>query len=120
MTGVAPPPARPPVRPDLAALEGYHSPQVDVAVRLNTNESPVPPPAAWRDALAAELSRIEWHRYPDRGATELRAAIAGLHGVDPAQVFAANGSNEVIQSVCLGYGGLGPTPPAFEPTPRLH
>jgi histidinol-phosphate aminotransferase len=112
--------ARPAVRADLAALEGYHSPQVEVAVRLNTNESPVPPPAAWRDALAAELSRVEWHRYPDRHATELRAAIAGLHGVDPAQVFAANGSNEVIQSVCLAYGGPGRTAAVFEPTYRLH
>jgi histidinol-phosphate aminotransferase len=112
--------ARPAVRPDLVALEGYHSPQVDVAVRLNTNESPVPPPAAWRDALAAELSRIEWHRYPDRGATELRSAIAEHHGVDPAQVFAANGSNEVIQSVCLAYGGPGRSAAVFEPTYRMH
>ena len=55
-----------PVRDDLRALEGYHSPQVDVGVRLNTNESPFPPPAAWRDAFAAELSRVDWHRYPDR------------------------------------------------------
>jgi histidinol-phosphate aminotransferase len=112
--------ARPAVRADLVALEGYHSPQVDVAVRLNTNESPVPPPAAWRDALAAELSRVEWHRYPDRHATELRTAIARLHGVDPAQVFAANGSNEVIQSVCLAYGGPGRTAAVFEPTYRMH
>ncbi len=55
-----------PVRDDLRALEGYHSAQVDVRVRLNTNESPLPPPAAFRDAVAAELSRVEWHRYPDR------------------------------------------------------
>ena len=87
-----------PVRDDLRALEGYHSPQVDVRVRLNTNESPAPPPTAWRDAFAAELSRVEWHRYPDRAATALRTAIADWHGVDPAQVFAANGSNEVIQT----------------------
>jgi len=111
---------RPAVRPDLVALEGYHSPQVDVAVRLNTNYSPVAPPAAWRDALAAELSRVEWHRYPDRHATELRAAIAALHDVDPAQVFAANGSNEVIQSVCLAYGGPGRSAAVFEPTYRMH
>ena len=70
-----------PVRDDLRVLEGYHSPQVDVKVRLNTNESPLPPPAAWGDAFAAELSRVEWHRYPDRQATELRQAIADLHHV---------------------------------------
>ena len=55
-------------------MEGYHSPQVDVDVRLNTNESPTPPPEAWRKALADEVADIEWHRYPDRAATELRAA----------------------------------------------
>jgi histidinol-phosphate aminotransferase len=81
------------VRDDLRALEGYHSPQVDVRVRLNTNESPQPPPAAFRDAVAAEVSRVDWPRYPDRSATALREAIAATHDVDPAQVFAANGSN---------------------------
>ncbi|HEX9259100.1 MAG TPA: histidinol-phosphate transaminase [Acidimicrobiales bacterium] len=109
-----------PVRDDLSALEGYHSPQVSVPVRLNTNESPAPPPAAWRDALAAELSRIDWHRYPDRAATGLRAAIAELHGVEPAQVFAANGSNEVLQTLLLTYAGPGRTVATFEPTYQLH
>ncbi len=113
-------PERLPPRAGLAGLEGYHSPQVDVAVRLNTNESPEPPPAAWRQALADEISRIEWQRYPDRQATRLRAAIAERHGVDPACVFAANGSNEVIQSLCLAYGGPGRTAAVFEPTYRLH
>jgi len=88
-----------PVRDDLRALEGYHSAQVDVDVRLNTNESPFPPPQGFRDALAAEVSRVDWNRYPDRAASALRADIAALHGVDPAQVFAANGSNEVLQCV---------------------
>ena len=72
-----------PVRDDLRALEGYHSPQVAVRVRLNTNESPAPPPAAWRDAFAAEVSRIDWHRYPDRAAGDLRDAIGATHGVGP-------------------------------------
>ncbi|MGE0877904.1 MAG: histidinol-phosphate transaminase [Acidimicrobiia bacterium] len=112
--------ARPAVRDDLKALEGYHSPQVDVKVRLNTNEAPTPPPAAWRDAYAAEMSRIEWHRYPDRAATELREAIAELHGVQPSQVFAANGSNEVLQTLLLTYGGHGRTVATFEPTYQLH
>jgi len=109
-----------PVRDDLQALEGYHSPQVSVSVRLNTNESPEPPPAAWRDAFAAELSRVEWHRYPDRAATELRTAIAALHGVAPEQVFAANGSNEVLQTLLLTYGGHGRRVVTFEPTYQLH
>jgi histidinol-phosphate aminotransferase len=112
--------ARPAVRPDLALLEGYHSPQVDVAVRLNTNEAPVPPPPAFADALAAELSRIQWHRYPDRAATALRESIASAHGVEPAQVFAANGSNEVLQTVCLAYGGHGRRAALFSPTYLMH
>ena len=108
------------VRDDLRALEGYHSPQVDVRVRLNTNEAPTPPPAACRDAFAAELSRVEWHRYPDRSATALRAAIAESHHVRPDQVFAANGSNEVLQTLLLTYGGPGRCVATFEPTYQLH
>jgi len=113
-------PALVPVRDDLKALEGYHSPQVDVAVRLNTNESTVAPPDGWRDAFAAELSRVEWHRYPDRAATSLREGIAALHGVRPDQVFAANGSNEVLQTLLLTYAGPGRTVATFEPTYQLH
>lgn len=109
-----------PVRDDLRALEGYHSAQVDVRVRLNTNESPEPPPAAFRDAVAAELSRVEWHRYPDREAIELRTAIAAHHGVGPAQVFAANGSNEVLQTLLLAYAGPGRCVVTFEPTYQMH
>ena len=108
------------MRADLRALEGYHSPQVDVEVRLNTNESPLPPPVAFRDALAAEISQIEWHRYPDRAAGELRAAIGELHGVGPEMVFAANGSNEVLQTILLAYAGPGRTVATFEPTYQMH
>ncbi|HRE00189.1 MAG TPA: histidinol-phosphate transaminase [Ilumatobacteraceae bacterium] len=109
-----------PVRDDLSALEGYHSAQVSVDVRLNTNESPAPPPPAWRDAFAAELSRVDWHRYPDRAATELRQAIADLHHVGIDQVFAANGSNEVLQTLLLTFAGPGRTVATFEPTYQLH
>ena len=91
--------AVPPVRPDLELSEGYHSPQVQAEVRLNTNESPFAPPDAWREELLAELETVSFHRYPDRPATELRAAVAGLHGVTTEEVFCANGSNEVLQ--CL-------------------
>lgn len=107
-------------RADLALMGGYHSPQVDVAVRLNTNEAPGSPPAAFVDALRAELDAVEWHRYPDRSYTALREAIAGHHGVDAAQVFAANGSNEVLQTLCLAYGGPGRSAAVFEPTYALH
>ncbi|MEY2421712.1 MAG: histidinol-phosphate aminotransferase [Acidimicrobiaceae bacterium] len=107
-------------RDDIALMAGYHSPQVEVKVRLNTNEAPEPPPAAFTERLAEEMGNVEWHRYPDRSAVALRSAIAELHGVTPAQVFAANGSNEVLQTLCLTYGGSGRSAAVFEPTYALH
>jgi len=107
-------------RDDLALMAGYHSPQVDVAVRLNTNEAPEPPPEGFAAALAEEMAVLEWNRYPDRSYRALREAIADHHGVDPAQVFAANGSNEVLQTLCLAYGGPGRSVAVFEPTYVLH
>jgi histidinol-phosphate aminotransferase len=108
------------VRPDVALMEGYHSPQVDVDVRLNTNESPVPPPAGFTDRLAEQLRTVDWNRYPDRAARGLRAALAARYGVEPAQVFAANGSNEVLLCALLAYGGPGRRAAVFEPTYALH
>ncbi len=110
----------PPVRPDLAALEGYHSAQVDVDVRLNTNESPLPPPEAWRRELAEAVTAIDFNRYPDRAAAELRQALADSHGVTLDEIFCANGSNEVLQCLLLAYGGPGRTAALFEPTYTLH
>ncbi len=101
-------------------MAGYNSAQVDVAVRLNADQAPEPPPEGFTAALAAELERLAWHRYPDRSYTALRAAIAAHHGVDPACVFAANGSNEVLQTLCLAYGGPGRSVAVFEPTYALH
>jgi len=111
---------RPTSRPDVVALEGYHSPQMDVEVRLNTNESPLPPPAEFDDALAEATRAIGWNRYPDRGAGRLRAALAERYGVGVDQVFAANGSNEVIQSLLLAYGGSGRSVAVFEPTYAMY
>jgi histidinol-phosphate aminotransferase len=109
-----------PVRDDLGLFEGYHSPQVAVDVRLNTNESPYPPPAAWLSALAEAVATTPFHRYPDRTYTALRTGIAEQHGVRPDQVFVANGSNEVLQTLLLTYGGPGRTATMFEPTYALH
>ena len=107
-------------RDDVSLISGYHSPQLDVTVRLNTNEAPDEPPAEWVRELARAVESVEWHRYPDRAATRLRAAIGALHGVGPEQVFAANGSNEVLQTVLLTYGGPGRTAAVWEPTYALH
>lgn len=112
--------SRPSVRDDLAAMVGYHSPQVDVAVRLNTNESPFPPPAAFRTAVAQAVADLEWHRYPDRSASELRTRLGARFGLPAEAIFAANGSNEVLQTLLLTYGGPGRKVLTFEPTYALH
>jgi histidinol-phosphate aminotransferase len=112
--------AVPPIRPDLDLAEGYHSPQVEAEVRLNTNESPFAPPDAWREELLAALEEVSFNRYPDRPATELRQAVAELHGVSPDEVFCANGSNEVLQCLMLAFGGPGRRALVFEPTYALH
>lgn len=114
----ASPPAAAVVGPRLSS--GYHSLQVDVDVRLNTNEAPLAPPAGWMDALRDGLAHLALNRYPDREATELREALARQHGVALEQVFAANGSNEVIQCLLLAYGGPGRAAVTFEPTYALH
>ena len=109
-----------PRRDDLRAMSGYHSPQVSVSVRLNTNESPIEPPAEFVKALAVAVRDVKWNRYPDRSARELRRAIGALHGVGAENVFVANGSNEVLQAVLLAYSGAGRTVATFEPTYQLH
>ena len=117
-TPLGPPPGRdrrcpPPVTApasgpaDRRPMEGYHSPQVDVAVRLNTNESPVRRRRRRRRAGRRAVPS-PGTATPTAGHGDLRAAIAAHHGVDPDQVFAANGSNEVLQSLLLAYGGPGP------------
>lgn len=107
-------------RQDVALMKGYHSPQVEVKVRLNTNESPYPVPLGWKQALAQQIEKIEFNRYPDRSALQLRSAIAQLHGVEANQVLCANGSNEILQSILLAFGGASRTALVFEPTYALH
>jgi len=111
---------RPLPRDDLRALEGYHSPQLDVSVRLNTNESPYAPPPEFVDAWLDALRGIELNRYPDRGARDLRAALAESIGQPVERVFCANGSNEVLQTLLLTYGGASRSALVFEPSYALH
>jgi histidinol-phosphate aminotransferase len=116
MTGA--PPVQP--RAGLRDLSGYHSPQLDAAVRLNTNESPYPPPPAFVDAWLSALRGVPLNRYPDRDAHALRSALAGHFGQPAERIFCANGSNEVLQTLLLTYGGPGRRAIAFEPTYALH
>jgi histidinol-phosphate aminotransferase len=107
-------------RDDLGALDGYHSPQLDASVRLNTNESPYPPPAAFVDRWLAALRDTPLNRYPDRDARDLRAALGTHLRQPPSRLFCANGSNEVLQTLLLSYGGQGRRALVFEPTYALH
>ena len=98
---------RPKVRNDLQDLTGYHSPQVEVEVRLNTNEAPVGPPAGFAQALSEIIEVNQWNRYPDRSAWALRTALGHRFDADPSRVFCANGSNEVLQTLLLTFAGAG-------------
>jgi histidinol-phosphate aminotransferase len=117
-----------PLRDDLRGRTPYGAPQLEVPVRLNTNENPHPPPpelVADVAAAVAEAAR-ELHRYPDRDAvalrTDLAAYLAAATGVPlgPESVWAANGSNEVLQQVLQAFGGPGRRAVGFEPSYSMH
>ncbi|SCE67733.1 histidinol-phosphate aminotransferase [Micromonospora matsumotoense] len=113
-----------PIRDDLRGRSPYGAPQLDVAVRLNTNENsyrvPEPVVEAIGKALAAELRDL--NRYPDRDAVALRADLAGYlgHGITAAQVWAANGSNEIQQQLLQAFGGPGRSALGFVPAYSMH
>jgi histidinol-phosphate aminotransferase len=113
-----------PLRPDLAGLTPYGAPQIDVAVRLNTNENPYPPPPGLvaEIASAAAEAAASLNRYPDRDAVGLRSDLAAYlgPGLTWRQVWAANGSNEVIQQLLQAFGGPGRTALGFEPSYSMH
>ena len=113
---------RPQPRDDLQELSGYHSPQVEVDVRLNTNESPYPPPRRLRRAVGSTALRdVDWNRYPDRAASELRDRPRWVpRPGSPARLLCGNGSNEMLQTLLLTYGGTGRRALMFEPTYALH
>ena len=112
---------RPAVRDDLADLSPYGAPQLDVPVRLNTNETPWAPPPAFTAALADRISAgLDLHRYPDRDAVALRTALAEREGLAPDRVWAANGSNEVLVQLFGAYAGAGRTLLLFRPGYSAH
>ncbi|MGI8520010.1 MAG: histidinol-phosphate transaminase [Actinomycetota bacterium] len=107
-------------RPDLSGVAPYVSPQLPARVRLNTNESPHPPPRAVVEEATAALSRAALNRYPDRNATALYAALARHAQWPPEGLWVANGSNEVFLHLFLAFGGPGRTSLTFDPTYSLH
>ena len=108
------------LRTNVIALKSYHSPHLDVEVRLNTNESPYPPPEGFEEAVAEAVGDSSWHRYPQRNAQSLCSALGEFHDLAARQIFAANGSNEVIQTLLMCYGGAGRKVAVFQPTYALH
>lgn len=93
------------VREDLAKVLPYGAPQLDVAVRLNTNETAQTPPQVFTSVLAARLDGLTLNRYPDRQHHELRQRLGERVNKDAASLWAANGSNEILMQLLQAYGG---------------
>jgi histidinol-phosphate aminotransferase len=98
---------RVPVRDELLHVSPYGAPQLDVPVRLNTNETAEPPPPGFLEVVADRIQSLQLNRYPDRPHRALREALAARVGLTPDRVWAANGSNEVLAQLLQAYGGPG-------------
>jgi histidinol-phosphate aminotransferase len=109
-----------PVRDDLADVTPYGAPQLDVPIRLNTNETAEPPPPAYLERLAERIRGLQLHRYPDRPATAVRQALAELEGLTGDRVWVANGSNEILLQLFQAYGGPGRRLLLFRPGYSAH
>ncbi|MFF0547002.1 histidinol-phosphate transaminase [Nocardia thailandica] len=117
-----------PLRENLRGKKPYGAPQLTVPVQLNTNENPHPPSRALVDdvAEAVRAAAADLHRYPDRDAVGLRTDLAeyltrqtGVP-VDTANVWAANGSNEILQQLLQAFGGTGRSALGFVPSYSMH
>jgi len=107
-------------RPGLRDVEPYAAPQLEVPVRLNTNECPYPLPDGFVQDLQEAVRTISLNRYPDREATLLRETLAAHTGHAFEGTWTANGSNEIIQQLLLAYGGPGRSALVFPPTYELY
>jgi histidinol-phosphate aminotransferase len=117
-----------PLREDLRGKSPYGAPQLDVPVRLNTNENPHPPTQALIDDVTASVQAVarDLHRYPDRDAVALRTDLAAYMSTQsdtPLSVenlWAANGSNEILQQLLQAFGGPGRSAIGFVPSYSMH
>jgi histidinol-phosphate aminotransferase len=117
-----------PLREDLRGKSPYGAPQLDVPVRLNTNENPHPPTKALIDDVAASVRAVagDLHRYPDRDAVALRADLAAYlcaqtgTALSVENLWAANGSNEILQQLLQAFGGPGRSAIGFVPSYSMH
>jgi histidinol-phosphate aminotransferase len=117
-----------PLRDDLRGKSPYGAPQLAVPVRLNTNENPHPPTQALVDDVVRSVraAAADMHRYPDRDAVDLRRDLAAYltaqtgTQLDVEQVWAANGSNEILQQLLQAFGGPGRSAIGFVPSYSMH
>ncbi len=113
-----------PIRDDLRGLKPYGAPQEHVRIRLNVNENthPIPEDVATDIVRAVAEAVLTVNRYPDREFTILRESLAGYlgAGVTRENIWAANGSNEVLQQILQAFGGPGRSVLGFPPTYSMH
>jgi histidinol-phosphate aminotransferase len=117
-----------PLREDLRGKSPYGAPQLRVPVRLNTNENPHPPTKALVDDVTASVEAVagDLHRYPDRDAVALRTDLAAYLtaqtgvAVSVENLWAANGSNEILQQLLQAFGGPGRSAIGFVPSYSMH
>lgn len=117
-----------PLREDLRGKSPYGAPQLAVAVRLNTNENPHPPTKVLVDDVARSVreAAVDLHRYPDRDAVALRGDLASYLTAQTGtrltveNLWAANGSNEILQQLLQAFGGPGRTAIGFVPSYSMH
>jgi histidinol-phosphate aminotransferase len=117
-----------PLRENLRGKSAYGAPQLKVPVVLNTNENPHPPSAALIADVAdsAREAAAELHRYPDRDAVALRTDLAEYltqatgTTLSVRNVWAANGSNEILQQLLQAFGGPGRSALGFVPSYSMH
>jgi histidinol-phosphate aminotransferase len=113
-----------PLRPELVGQVPYGAPQLDVEVCLNVNENPYPPSEQVLSEIAAAVAEAgrSMNRYPERDALALRADLARYlgHGLSAEQIWAANGSNEVMLHVLLAFAGPGRRVLSFAPTYSMY
>ncbi|HVE77096.1 MAG TPA: histidinol-phosphate transaminase [Actinomycetota bacterium] len=107
-------------RSDLADVQPYMAPQMEAAIKLNTNESPYPPPPQFFEELAVRLSKLQLNRYPLREFNEAREAVAARTGTLTERVWLANGSNEIFLQLLLAFGGVERKAMTLEPSYSMH
>ncbi len=113
-----------PLRDELRGQQPYGAPQLDVPVRLNTNENPYPPSESVVAEMAAAVAATAraLNRYPDRDALALREDLAAYlgHGLTAGEVWPANGSNEIMLQLLQAFAGPGRTVLSFAPTYSVY